>query len=238
MSDIRLPDVDGDELFGELLARHGAPLPPLIFITGYGSIERAIASMKLGAADYVTKPFDLEQLIEKPAACSSLRTTSEADGWLSHRSCAGSRRCCRASRSSDLRPDHRRIRCGQGTGRVRFTASTGARASHSWRSIAAVPRDPARGRAIRLRARCFHWGDPPKHRPLRTGQRRHVVPGRDRRHAAAMQVKLLRAMQERPFTGLAGSRALRSTSASICATHGDLEKWSSEQHFARISSIA
>ena len=64
VSDIRLPDINGDELFEQLQA-NSVFLPPWIFITGYGTIERAIALMKLGATDYITKPFDLDQLIGK-----------------------------------------------------------------------------------------------------------------------------------------------------------------------------
>ena len=64
VSDIRLPDRDGDELFEQLQADQ-LYVPPWIFITGYGTIERAIALMKLGAADYVTKPFDLDKLVAK-----------------------------------------------------------------------------------------------------------------------------------------------------------------------------
>ena len=64
VSDIRLPDRDGDNLFEELQAEQ-LYVPPWIFITGYGTIERAIALMKLGAADYVTKPFDLDELMVK-----------------------------------------------------------------------------------------------------------------------------------------------------------------------------
>jgi len=64
VSDIRLPDRDGDELFHKLQSDQ-LYVPPWIFITGYGTIERAIALMKLGAADYVTKPFDLDELVAK-----------------------------------------------------------------------------------------------------------------------------------------------------------------------------
>jgi two-component system, NtrC family, response regulator AtoC len=64
VSDIRLPDRNGDKLFEELLADQRY-VPPWIFITGYGTIERAIALMKLGAADFVTKPFNLDQLVAK-----------------------------------------------------------------------------------------------------------------------------------------------------------------------------
>ncbi len=64
VSDIRLPDGDGGELFLELKGRMPNP-PPFVFITGDGTIDRAVALLKAGAADYVTKPFDLDRLVEK-----------------------------------------------------------------------------------------------------------------------------------------------------------------------------
>ena len=66
ISDIHLPDVTGDELYLELLAQHGlGGLPPWLFITGYGAVDRAVALLKAGATDYITKPFDLDALIDK-----------------------------------------------------------------------------------------------------------------------------------------------------------------------------
>lgn len=64
ISDIRLPGLNGEELFEKLLAEKQM-LPPFIFITGYGSIDRAVRLLKLGAADYISKPFDLDHLVEK-----------------------------------------------------------------------------------------------------------------------------------------------------------------------------
>ncbi len=64
ISDIRLPGLNGEELFEKLLAEKQT-LPPFIFITGYGSIDRAVRLLKLGAADYISKPFDLDLMIEK-----------------------------------------------------------------------------------------------------------------------------------------------------------------------------
>ncbi|SFN09999.1 two-component system, NtrC family, response regulator [Thermodesulforhabdus norvegica] len=58
--DIRLPDADGMDL----LVRFRETLPDVevVIITGYGTIESAIAAMKVGAYDYITKPFQLEHL--------------------------------------------------------------------------------------------------------------------------------------------------------------------------------
>jgi DNA-binding NtrC family response regulator len=64
ISDIHLPDLNGEEVFTRLSADK-RPLPPFIFITGYGSIDRAVRLLKLGAADYISKPFDLDLLVEK-----------------------------------------------------------------------------------------------------------------------------------------------------------------------------
>ena len=62
--DDRLPDGTGGELFATLNETVPA-VPPTVFITGFGSIDRAVALLKLGAMDYVTKPFDIEDLLGK-----------------------------------------------------------------------------------------------------------------------------------------------------------------------------
>ncbi|PIV71893.1 MAG: sigma-54-dependent Fis family transcriptional regulator [Rhodocyclales bacterium CG17_big_fil_post_rev_8_21_14_2_50_68_7] len=67
ISDIRLPDESGEELFTALRAG-GEPLPPFIFITGFGAVEAAVRLLKLGAEDYLTKPFDVGALIDKVRA--------------------------------------------------------------------------------------------------------------------------------------------------------------------------
>ena len=64
ISDIRLPDRNGDRLFEELLEQ-SCLLPPFIFITGFGDLGRAVSLLKLGAADYLTKPFDMERLLQR-----------------------------------------------------------------------------------------------------------------------------------------------------------------------------
>jgi len=65
LSDIRLPDINGDELFRRLRRQPAISMPPVIFMTGYGSIESAVSLLKQGALDYLTKPLDIDELIEK-----------------------------------------------------------------------------------------------------------------------------------------------------------------------------
>ncbi|HUH06123.1 MAG TPA: sigma-54 dependent transcriptional regulator [Kofleriaceae bacterium] len=58
--DINLPDTDGVTVLGQLLQRN--PAPTVILITAYPSVDTAVRGMKLGARDYVTKPFTPDEL--------------------------------------------------------------------------------------------------------------------------------------------------------------------------------
>ena len=60
LTDVVMPDVDGLSLLREFVARSGAP--PVIVMTAFGSIERAVQAMKDGAHDFLEKPLDLASL--------------------------------------------------------------------------------------------------------------------------------------------------------------------------------
>ncbi|MBC8062332.1 MAG: sigma-54-dependent Fis family transcriptional regulator [Clostridiaceae bacterium] len=59
--DLRLPDIDGMDLLLEL--KKIQPSLSVIIITAHGSIDTAIECMKRGAFDYITKPFDIDELL-------------------------------------------------------------------------------------------------------------------------------------------------------------------------------
>ena len=61
VSDIRLPRVDGITLFRQVRQDH--PDTDVILITAYGAVDDAVAALKEGALDYLTKPFDSEELV-------------------------------------------------------------------------------------------------------------------------------------------------------------------------------
>lgn len=61
--DVRMDDMSGPELF-ELLAERGSQLP-VIFLSGHGDIPLAVAAVKKGAYDFVEKPFNDNELVDR-----------------------------------------------------------------------------------------------------------------------------------------------------------------------------
>src|SRR4051794_12996143 len=60
VTDVKMPDLDGLDALQEIRAVE--PTPHVIVVTAFGSIESAMKAVKLGAYDYITKPFDIEKL--------------------------------------------------------------------------------------------------------------------------------------------------------------------------------
>jgi DNA-binding NtrC family response regulator len=61
ITDLRLPGTDGLTVLKAV--KEKAPETEVVVITGHGSVETAVGAMKLGACDYVTKPFQMEELL-------------------------------------------------------------------------------------------------------------------------------------------------------------------------------
>jgi DNA-binding NtrC family response regulator len=79
ISDHQMPGLTGLD-FLELLKQEGIDTP-LIMLTGYASIEHAVAAIKAGAADYITKPVDAQQLeiaVEQALKVVRLKRENEA----------------------------------------------------------------------------------------------------------------------------------------------------------------
>ena len=227
LSDIRLPDISGEQIYEELRAA-GGRLPPFLFITGHGAIDQAVRLLKLGAEDYLTKPLDIPVLMEKIRVLCA-RTVVPVDG-------AG-----RLGISAAMRRIEAMLpRLGASARTVLITGESGvgkevvACALHD--AACAGKAQPfvavncgaiteslieaelfghekgAFTGAAGLRRGCFEQadggtlfldevGDMPLH----------------------MQVKLLRAIQERSIVRLGGERAIPVDIRLVCATHRDLK---------------
>lgn len=72
--DIRMPGVDGIELQARL--KEIDPEMPVIIMTGYASVETAVRALKNGAYDYITKPFDPDELVHLVSNAISHRTAA------------------------------------------------------------------------------------------------------------------------------------------------------------------
>jgi two-component system response regulator FixJ len=62
ITDIRMPDMDGLELLRRV--KRDRPWLPVIMMTGHGDVPLAVEAMKLGANDFVEKPFEDQRLID------------------------------------------------------------------------------------------------------------------------------------------------------------------------------
>jgi DNA-binding NtrC family response regulator len=231
ISDIRLPDLSGEALY-ERLRKERTRLPPFIFITGYGSIDRAVHLLKLGAADYITKPFDLDRLVEKVRAlCESHRPLRAADS---------------AQPTLGLSPAMRQIedmlpRLAKHAGSVLITGESGvgkesvalALHQHAFkgeqRPFVAI-NCGALAESL-LEAELFGYEKGAFTGALRT--KKGVFEQADGGTLfldeigdmpLAMQVKFLRAIQERRITRVGGEMPIPVDLRLTCATHHDLKR--------------
>lgn len=60
VTDVRLPDMDGFDIVREITRQGGSQV---IVMTAFGTIKDAVEAMKLGALDYITKPFSLDEFL-------------------------------------------------------------------------------------------------------------------------------------------------------------------------------
>jgi two-component system, LuxR family, response regulator FixJ len=63
VTDIRMPGIDGIELLRRLNSGSGVRKLPVIVMTGHGDVPLAVEAMKLGALDFLEKPFEDERLL-------------------------------------------------------------------------------------------------------------------------------------------------------------------------------
>ena len=220
--DIRLPDDDGERLFAELTALLG-PVP-FLFVTGYGSIDQAVRLVRAGAADYLTKPFAVDELIGRLHGL--LGRSAPSTGEL------GPSRAMREVEAVLRRvaevDSHVLLTGESGVGKevcARFLHARSPRRDEPFLPVncAALPRDLAESELFGHEAGAF------------TGARRRHAGHFERAGAGTLlldeigelppelQAKLLRVLEERTFWRLGGERPLALRARVVCATNRDLE---------------
>ena len=85
--DLRMPGMSGLELLSWLMSE--GPAVPAIMISAHGDVKDAVGAMKLGARDYLVKPFDPEELVlrlrrieEETRLRRAVRRIGSEDGWI------------------------------------------------------------------------------------------------------------------------------------------------------------
>jgi DNA-binding NtrC family response regulator len=74
--DVRMPGMDGLETLKEI--RRMAPLTEVIMLTGHASLETGMQGMNLGAYDYILKPADFDELLDKVRKANERKTLNAA----------------------------------------------------------------------------------------------------------------------------------------------------------------
>jgi DNA-binding NtrC family response regulator len=137
VTDWKMPGMDGMELLRRIRARR-AELP-VILLTAHGSVPAAVAAMREGAFDYVTKPFDNDELRAVVGRALALERLERENRWLRQevgRRYAPDAVVAESPRSRDLLAMVRRVAASKATVLVQGESGTGkelvARLLHYW----------------------------------------------------------------------------------------------------------
>jgi DNA-binding NtrC family response regulator len=245
VTDLRLGERSGLELIGE--ARRQNAALRVLAITAYGSVDVAVEAMRLGADDFLEKPFRLETLRER---LLRLLEPAELRGRVAR--LERENQCLREELQADPLPDEL-VGVSPALERLRALVARVAPSS------ASVLVRGETGTGKELVARRLHRLSGRAERPFVAfncsavteslaeselfGHERGAFTGADRRRvgrfeladggtlfldevgdlAPAVQVKLLRALQERAFERVGGSATVRVDVRVVAATNRDLE---------------
>lgn len=228
VSDIRLADLSGEEIFSEL-RRAQVPLPPFLFMTGHGAIDQAVRLLKLGAADYMAKPLDVDALVRRIGELGVPLATAATDESVLGVS-AGIRRV-----------EQMLGRLASADGAVLITGETGvgkelvARRLHALSeggqtkpfvavNCAAIPDTLLEAELFGFEKGAFTGAVKERSGYFEQADGGTLFLDEVGDMPAIMQVKLLRAIQERTVTRVGSDTPIRVNVRLLCATHEDLRQ--------------
>ena len=243
LTDLKLPGLDGLQFIRQL---HTArPRLPIIVLTGHGMTETAIEAIKLGAFDYLLKPFEMPRLLEllnkasrcghRPGKVVQARGTDPARGSLVGTSDAMQSIYKEIGRIA-ARPVSVLIRGETGTGkeliaRAIYQHSDRAKAPFIDINCAAIPDTlleselfgHERGAFTGANARYIGRFEQASHGTLFLDEIGDMTP--------RTQVKLMRVLQEKCLQRLGGNEPIPVDVRVIAATHRNLEAAIQERQF-------
>lgn len=239
LSDLNMPGMSGDEFIRR--SRQLRPDIPVIVVTAYGSIRSAIECIQAGASNYLTKPFEPEEmqfLVENAVRYRDLM--SENQQW--HAVVMSERRSNRllgeSAAMQNLRAQIQQVApfktniliTGEsGTGKeavARTIHEMGPRADHPWVAIncSAIPHDLMESELFGYVKGAFTGAQ--QNRLGRLEQANHGTLFLDEIGDLEMelQAKLLRVLQEREFSPVGSDATRRVDVRIITATNSDLHE--------------
>ncbi len=238
--DVRLPDTDGIRLLRGIQSR--APDLPVIILTTSTSVDRAVEAMKLGAFDYVVKPFNLDELaitVRRALETAHLRRAVRVHVH-EHRARYGVQNLVGHSKAiRTLRGLIERVsRSGATTVLIRGESGTGkdliAKAIHAESARAEKPFMDITCTALQetlLESELFghEKGSFTDAKSLKRGlfELAHggsVLLDEVGDMSRALQAKLLRVLEERSFRRIGGTQEIRVDIRVMSATNQDLER--------------
>lgn len=228
VSDIRLPDMTGEEVFMELREAQG-DVPPFLFMTGYGALDQAVRLLKLGAADYLSKPLDIDALVQRIRDLGT-PPSPVPEGGFSLGVSAAMRR---------LEQTLGRLAASDGTVLVTGESGVGkeqvTRRLHDMRpggsdrpfvavNCGAIPENLIESELFGFDKGAFTGAAKERRGYFEQADGGTLFLDEVGDMPLAMQVKLLRAIQERTVTRVGSEKQIRVDVRLVCATHHDLRQ--------------
>lgn len=243
ISDIRMPGLDGEKLLTKV--KQLAPRTEVILMTAHGNSENAVACLKQGAADYILKPFDLDDLSfraqrllhiqEVKARCVSLETCGGQRQPLIGSSEPMQKLLSLISRVSQT--DSTVLIQGEsGTGKELVAAAIhfeSKRANKPYIRVncAAIPSGLLESELFGHEKGAFTGADNMSQGKFELADQGTILLDEIGDMPLDLQVKLLRVLQEQEIERIGGKRPIKIDVRVICATIKNLEKEVEEGRF-------
>ena len=220
--DMRLPDISGEHVFNEVTRRPGAP--PFLFMTAFADIDEAVRLMRSGAADYITKPFEIDSLMDRSKGLMRSRMTPSSSGSLGVS--PAMRQIETALRKISNLPQPVLLLGETGVGKevcARFLHSSSSRAGSPLIAVncAALPAELMESELFGHEKGAF-TGATSLHRGYAERAEDGVLFLDEITELPfPLQAKLLRLLEQRTFARVGGERELNFMARIVCATNVD-----------------